>query len=55
VILSRPGHSGRDEPGFKKQRSETIHGALVSPGSLLALVQELSHVPRGLPEIAEAW
>jgi len=54
VILSRPGRSGGDEPGVEaiggcvhKQRATT-------PGYLLALLRELSHVPRGLTEIAEA-
>ena len=32
----------------------TINGALLTPGYLLALLRELSHVPRGLTEIAEA-
>ena len=31
-----------------------INSALSTPGYLLALLQELSHVPRGLTEIAEA-
>jgi len=51
VILSRPGCSGGDEPGV-----EAIGGreALLTPGYLLALLRELSHVPRGLTEIAKA-
>jgi len=38
------------------RRSEVayINGAPSTPGYLLALLRELSHVPRGLPEIAEA-
>jgi len=32
----------------------TINGALSTPGYLLALLRELSHVPRGLTENAEA-
>jgi len=31
-----------------------INGAPSTPGYLLALLRELSHVPRGLTEIAEA-
>jgi len=34
--------------------SGTINGALLALGCLLALLRELSHVPRGLTEIAEA-
>jgi len=34
--------------------SGTINGALSTPGYLLALLRELSHVPRVLTEIAEA-
>jgi len=30
-----------------------INGAPLTPGYLLALLRELSHVPRGLTEIAE--
>jgi len=36
------------------RRSGTIKGALSTPGYLLALLRELSHVPRGLTENAEA-
>ena len=38
------------------KRSEVVYinGAPSKPGYLLALLQELSHVPRDLPEIAEA-
>ena len=36
------------------RRSGTINGALSTPGYLLALLRELSHVPRGLAENAEA-
>jgi len=38
------------------ERSEVVYinGAPSTPGYLLALLQELSHVPRGLTEIAEA-
>jgi hypothetical protein len=31
-----------------------MNGALSTPGYLLALLRELSHVPRGLTENAEA-
>jgi len=34
-------------------RSGTINGALLTPGYLLALLRELSHVPRGPTEIAK--
>ena len=38
------------------KRSEVVYinGAPSTPGYLLALLRELLHVPRGLPEIAEA-
>ena len=36
------------------RRSGTINCALSTPGYLLALLRELSHVPRGLTENAEA-
>ena len=36
------------------RRSEVGNGALSTPGYLLALLRELSHVPRGLTENAEA-
>jgi hypothetical protein len=38
------------------KRSEVVYinGVPSTPGYLLALLQELSHVPRGLTEIAEA-
>jgi len=37
------------------KRSEVVYinGALSTPGYLLALLRELSHVPRALTEIAE--
>jgi len=35
-------------------RSGTINSALSTPSYLLVLMRELSHVPRGLTEIAEA-
>ena len=49
MILSRSGHSGGDESGFD-QRSGTTNGVLSTPGYLLALLRDLSHVPRGLTE-----
>ena len=38
------------------KRSEVVYinGAPSTPGYLLALLRELSHVPRGLTEIAQA-
>ena len=36
------------------RRSGTINGALSTLGYLLSLLRELSHVPRGLTEDAEA-
>ena len=51
VILSRPGRSVR----FRgDQRSGTINSILLTPGYLLAPLRELSHVPRGLTDNAEA-
>jgi len=38
----------------KRSEDVYINGAPSTPGNLLALLQELSHVPRGLTEIADA-
>jgi len=38
----------------KRSQVAYINGAPSTPGYLLALLLELSHVPRGLTEIAEA-
>ena len=38
----------------KDRRLGTKNGALSTPGYLLALLRELSHVPRGLTKNAEA-
>jgi len=54
VVLSRPGRSGGDEPGV-----EAIGGCVNKRRALdtrlsSALLRDLSNVPRGLTEIAEA-
>ena len=53
-MLSRPSRSRADEPGVEVIGATVayIHGAPLTPGYLLALLRELSHVPRGLTEIA---
>ena len=53
-MLSRPGPSRGAEPGVEVIGGGTTNSALLTPGYLLALLRELSHVPRGLTEIAQA-
>jgi hypothetical protein len=56
VKLSRPGRSGGDEPGFEEIRGWVYKWRALNTrlSSGRTLLQELSHVPRGFTEIAEA-